>query len=286
MKTAVITGATSGIGFAVAEALAAKGWRVIGVGRTAENCGAARARLLKARPDVDVLYFWGDLSEQNDVHRVADEITGHLDTHCGGRLNALINNAGGVRGRYITTAEGYEIQFALNHLAGFLLTYRLMDALKKGAGRLILTGSGSHRMMRMRWHDIMFQKRYSPLFAYKQSKLAGMLFASEFNRRFAGMGVRAYVVDPGLVDTDIGSKQTSGLVHAFWSLRRRGGVMPETAAASYACLCGEEKTPDGLYYRQCRPRAYSKQADIEDDAKRLFALSERLCGITFEEGVS
>jgi len=195
----------------------------------------------------------------------------------------LINNAGGIRNWYTTTPEGYETQFALNHLAGFLLTHRMLPCLKRGDGRVILTGSGSHKYMKMRWNDVMFEKRYRCLMAYKQSKVAGMLFAAEFNRRYTGEGLRAYVVDPGLVNTDIGSKNTSGFISWFWHKRQKHGVAPKVSAQTYAYLCKKTPEPEALYYYQCKPAKYSRYVDNETDAKRLFELSERLCGIAFGE---
>ena len=279
MKTVVITGATSGIGFEAARAIAAQGMRVIGVGRSAERCDRAKAALLSVMPEANVDYVCGDLSSQRDVHAVADAIISLLGDE---GLWALISNAGGVRSWYTTTADGYEVQFALNHLSGFLLAHRLWPRLKQAGGRVILTGSNSHKMTRMHWKDIMFQRRYSCLMAYKQSKLCNMLFAAELNRRQSA--VKAYVVDPGLVNTDIGSKDTGGLVGAFWKMRRRGGVDPEVPAQTYAFLCSRQPAPEGLYYHNCRPAAYSKRADDAADAKRLFELSERLCGVKFGGG--
>ncbi len=284
MKTAIITGATSGIGFEAAKALAAGGWSVICVGRSKENSESAKTRLLETLPDADITFVYGDLAQQSEVNRVADEISVSLAAR-GGKLDALISNAGGVRNWYTTTEQGYELQFALNHLAGFLLTYRLLPHLVKAGGRLILTGSGSHKHTRIRWNDIMFEKRYSPLYAYKQSKLANMLFANEFNRRFSNLGVRAYVVDPGLVNTDIGSKQTGGLTHLVWELRKKSGVSPERPAQTYQYLCTRPEHPEGLYYHDSVPCAYSRHADSEEYAKRLFELSEQLCGIKFEGSV-
>ena len=279
MKTVVITGATSGIGFEAARAIAAQGMRVIGVGRSAKRCDRAKAALLSVMPEANVDFVCGDLSSQREVHAVADAILSLLGDE---GLWALISNAGGVRSWYTTTADGYEMQFALNHLAGFLLALRLWPRLKKADGRVILTGSNSHKMMRMHWKDIMFQRRYSCLMAYKQSKLCNMLFAAELNRRQSA--VKAYVVDPGLVNTDIGSKDTGGLVGAFWKLRRRGGVGPEVPAQTYAFLCSRQPAPEGLYYHNCRPVAYSKRADDVADATMLFELSERLCGVKFGGG--
>ena len=149
---------------------------------------------------------------------------------------------------------------------------------------MILTGSASHKHMKIHWQDVMYKRRYSCLMAYKQSKLCNMLFANEFNYRFSQSGVRAYVVDPGLVNTNIGNKQTSGIVDRFWSLRKRHGISPDVAAQTYIFLCNCPATPDGFYYRDCQKYEYSKRADDRQDARRLFELSERLCGICFSEG--
>ncbi len=282
MKTIVITGATSGIGFAAAKALAASGARVIGVGRTLDTCKKAQTELLATVPNADITFVQGDLSSQMDVNAVAEQIQTLLAPD--GSLDALINNAGGVRSGYTTTADGYELQFALNHLAGFLLTYRLWDILKKAKGRVIFTGSNSHKKTRIHWNDVMLSKHYGCLKAYKQSKLCNMLFAKEINRRFEDSGVKAFVVDPGLVNTNIGNKQTAGIVSAFWSLRKKHGDSPEYAAQTYAYLCSQMPAPYWLYYHACKPANYDKHADNEQDAKRLFELSEQLCGIRFDGG--
>lgn len=284
MKTVVITGATSGIGFAIAKALTAQGTSVIGVGRAEDRCDAAVRSITETIPSAMVKYFCGDLSQQTEVNRVADEISEYLDKQCNGELDVLINNAGGVRNWYTTTPEGYELQFALNHLSGFLMTYRMLPYLKKSEGRVILTGSNSHKMMKMHWKDIMYQKHYSCLMAYKQSKLCNMLFAKEFNRRFGHSGLAAYVVDPGLVNTNIGQKQTSGIVSWFWGLRSKHGVKPDVPAQTYVYLCNQMPAPKGLYYYLCKKSKYSKRADNAEDANRLFELSEKLCGIKYDGG--
>ena len=281
MKTIVITGATSGIGFETAKLLAAKGFCIIGIGRNEMRCTRAKAAILAAVPDAEVTYFTADLMQQREVNHVAALLTDYIISSCGGQLFALINNAGCARGRYMTTEDGYEQQFALNYLAGFLLTYRLLPLLRAANGRVIMTGSQSHKGSRVHWNDVMLSRHYNPLTAYKQSKLCSTLFAKGLNDRFAKLGVHAYVVDPGLVRTDIGNKDAGGLVNLVWSLRKLGGISPEIPARTYACLCETQDAPSGLYYYLCRERAYSRKVTREN-ADRLFALSEQLCGISYK----
>ena len=125
----------------------------------------------------------------------------------------------------MTTGEGYEQQFALNHLSGFLLTHELLNNLVKGGGSVLITSSGSHKMMKVNWRDIMFQKHYHPLYAYKQSKLCNMLFAYSLNDRFLSHGIRAYGIDPGLVSTDIEAKTPgSSLIISGIGAKRTGST--------------------------------------------------------------
>lgn len=280
MKTAVITGATSGIGFETASLLARKGFRVLGIGHSEENCLKAQERILSENPDAKIAYFWGDLMQQREVLCLSRDVAAYLSENCDGELHVLINNAGCVRSWYATTDEGYEQQFALNHLAGFYLTHGLLPFLKKTKGRVIMTGSKSHKGIKVRWGDVMLSRGYNPLIAYKQSKLCNVLFAKGINDRYAAEGVRAYVVDPGLVNTDIGNKKTGTLVKLIWALRKLQGVPPTVPAKTYAFLCEQEKAPEGLCYYLCRETTYSKQVTSEN-ASRLFALSERLCGICY-----
>ncbi|HAN20066.1 MAG: hypothetical protein A2Y15_05225 [Clostridiales bacterium GWF2_36_10] len=279
MKTVIITGATSGIGFAVCKEMLGLDYNVIGVGHSKEKIEAAKMQLqnefLKK-----VTFFQADLMQQSEVKRLAEELSQHLDEHCEGKLYALINNAGCVRSWYSTTEDGYEQQFALNHLAPFLLTHYMLPYLQKDNGRVLITSSNSHKMMRMHWKDIMYKKGYNPLMVYKQTKLCNMLFAYAINDRFSQSGVMAYGIDPGLVNTDIGLKQTGGLVRLIWSLRKKKGVKPEIPAKTYAWVCSQENTPQGLYYYLCIKKKYSKQVNREN-ADKLFRISEQLCGIKF-----
>lgn len=280
MKTAVITGASSGIGFAASAELIQKGYRIIGIGHDPARCEEAEYKLRMLSADADVTFLCGDLMQQREVERVASQIIQLLQERSENRLDVLINNAGCVRSWYTTTEEGFEQQFALNHLASFLLTYRLLSQLKRAQGRVIFTGSESHKHMRMHWNDLMLTRGYNPLTAYKQSKLANILFAKGLNERYLGDGITSYVVDPGLVCTDIGCKNTGGLVDWVWSRRKKHGVPPEVPAKTYAYLCETNPAPRELYYHLCKPNNYSCQVTHEN-AKKLFALSEKLCGVQY-----
>jgi len=272
MKTVIVTGATSGIGYAICEALLSEGYPVIGIGRSLDRCNTAKMSLQSGKTWAQIQFITADLMQQSDVLRAAREIENMIE-RMGGTLHALINNAGGVRGRYMTTQEGYEQQFALNHLSGFLLTHELMHLIRRDDSSVIFTSSKSHRGTRMNWNDLMFEKRYKPLHAYKQSKLCNMLFVLSLRE----MGVRACGVDPGLVRTDIGSKNSSAIVDLVWKIRKRGGVQPEAPAKIYLDLC--KKGFKGIYYGLgTKERRESCHVNL-DNARKLNDLSLRLCGM-------
>jgi retinol dehydrogenase 12 len=290
MKTILITGATSGIGLAAAEEMAARGWDVLGVGRTEENCDKARQAIRAVYPEARLTFFLADLSSQREINRLSGDVIRYLEQNSGGTLDVLLNNAGTVRNWYMATEDGYETQFAVNHLAGFLLADRLLDALRKSpAGRILTVSSNSHRGARIHWPDIMLRRHYGCLKAYKQSKLCNVLFTQEFNRRETALGdsaVRAFAVDPGLVNTEIGLKGTTGLVSLFWSMRRKYGLSPFQAACTIVCLCKMPAgwQPDGAYFKNCVPVEPDRRGLDPAEGARLWALSAQLCGLAGAAG--
>ncbi len=277
-KTIIITGASSGIGLAAAGALAVRGARVIGVGRSKERCEQARQTILAGTPGARIEFAVADLSSQQAVRGLGAELLERLGS---APLDVLVNNAGAVASWFTPTVDGYELQFAVNHLAPFLLTRELLPALQKaGAARVITTSSRSHRGARIHWGDVMLRRAYFTLTAYRQSKMANVLFSAEFNRRYGGNGLRAYAADPGLVKTDIGLKGTGGLVSLVWGLRARGGKPPEHGAATIVHLAADTLEDEAaVYWKDSRPLAPDPYALREDEARRLWELSERLCGL-------
>lgn len=277
-KIVVITGATSGIGFAVMRRLLWEGFAIFAIGSRAERSKAAQTRILSELPNADLTFFSADLSSQKAVRALADEIIQALIQKNGGSFYALINNAGGVRNRYTTTPEGFEYTFALNHLSGFLLTYLLRPYFLGGV--LLFTSSYAHKRMRIHWNDIMFEHFYSVLFSYKQSKLANVMTVIELKKRLKSDGIHVFAIDPGLVKTEIGDKGTKGLARLIWTLTKQRGTSAELPALTYSYLLHHPEAA-GLYYKNCQPVRYNPQADRTDQTSRLFELSEQLCSIRF-----
>ena len=205
-KTIVVTGATSGIGFSTARQLALQGANVIGIGRSIDSCSLAESQIKSISPAGKIRYYKADLSLQSEVRSLASRISKAVRTTGEDKLDWLINNAGVFYFWRTVTLEGFEMQWAVNHLAPFLLTHELMPALKRSSRpRVVTVSSNSHYRARLKWDDIQLQRRYNGLRAYQQTKLANVLFSTEFNRR-SNSKIKAFAADPGLVYTDIGTK--------------------------------------------------------------------------------
>jgi retinol dehydrogenase-12 len=279
-RTCVITGASAGIGWETAAILAAAGAQVIGVGRDPARCRAARAGLKRRTGSADIDFEVADLASQQEVRALARRLS---ERHP--RVDVLINNAGAFTSTYQESPDGIELQFAVNHLAGFLLTRELFPLLAASdAARVIGVSSGSHLAGRIRWDDVGMRRRYFGLAAYDQSKLAVVMFCRELARRLGpGSRIDTYSVDPGLVKTDIGAKRTGFIVRTAWRLRTRRGVSPQHAAASVAFLamdpCVAGKT--GLYWKERQPIPSSDASTRGEDTRLLWEMSERLCGVDF-----
>jgi len=285
-KTYVVTGATSGIGYATTKRLAEAGAHVIGIGRSAERCATAEQTLQKVCANPMVKYITVDLSRQAEVRQAAAQIKEQL-SHWGRlSLNGLVNNAGAFTYWFTLTPDGVETQWAVNHLAPFLLTRLLTPELQAaGGGRVVTVSSDSHNGAHIRWDDPQLRRRYNGLGAYGVTKLANILFTLELNKRADGTGIHAFAADPGLVKTDIGMKGTPGLVSWVWKIRRSGGTPPEVPAQGIFYLLTDPSLMDTeeIYWKDSRPRRASRAALDPVEAARLWEYSERMCGIS-EEG--
>lgn len=273
-KTAVITGASAGIGKASAMELGRKGWRIIGVGRNPARCGEAKTELEGEGVDVDFLR--GDFDSMAEVKRIAGEIAELTD-----RVDVLVNNAGGVRDKRYATPDGLEVTFATNHLAPFLLTRELLAILqatakKHGEARVIAVSSSAHEHFpAMNFADLQFEQGFSTGAAYCQAKLANLLFSRELSRRYASGGIVAQTMHPGIIASNFYSYGDESMKS---HLDEKGGNPPEHAARTIAWMatspdCGE---PGGRYFHEQAEAEAKPQARDDEAAKRLWEESEEI----------
>ncbi len=280
-KVIMITGSTSGIGLAAAKELGKKGFDIIGVGRSEEKCYKAIEQIREEIVNAKVRYFVADLSVQSEIRRMCDEVSEYLDQNYGGRLDCLVNNAGVFTTYYTLTKEGFEMQFAVNHLSHFLVTDLMMPMLEKlDNPKVLTTSSGSHYGAKIDFDNLMLTKNYSQLRQYKRTKLMNVLFTYELNRRYKDVkNFAAYAVDPALVNTSMGDKNTNGLAKLIWSIRKNKGVSPEEGAKTIVYLASADVNgfSDRFYYKDCRYKNPNKRGLDEADAGRLWEISKRYC---------
>ena len=284
-KIYVITGATSGIGYAAAEKLAASGAALICVGRSPERCQSACERIKKQTGNTSIEYIVADLSIQAEVHTLAARIKEVMDVQARSWLDGLVNNAGLFSYWLTLTPDGIEKTWAVNHLAPFLLTHLLLPYLKAAPrARVVTVSSDSHYGAHIHWKDPQLLHSYFGLTAYQTTKLANVLFSLELGKRLASTNVTPFALDPGLVNTDIADKGTPAIVKWIWKIRRGSGTSPELPARSIKYLLNDpsiDHSPS-VYWKDCQPKKPSKAALDEQAAARLWLLSEKLCGLKDE----
>jgi len=284
-KTIVISGATSGIGLAAARKMAQHGAQVIGIGRSPQRCRQAEEEVRAAAAGAQVRYLVADFSRLAEVRALVPQVRATLGEWQTESLDALVNNAGVVSPTYIRTEDGLELTAAVTHFAHFLLTQALLpELLAAPHGRVITVSSKSHygAHLNLRWLNR--PPLYFILWAYQSAKLCNVLFTYEFNRRFRQTRLRAFALDPGLVDTAIGQKSKSGLVGLVWKLRRGGGASPEVPAAALCRMAADpalQKVEEYYWLRSYQPQPPSRAARDARLAAGLWQLSEELCGVVF-----
>jgi retinol dehydrogenase 12 len=277
----IISGATSGIGWQAALRFAEQGCTVVGIGRSAAKCREADDSIRWQVPQADLHYVLADLSLQSQVRHAAQDIRVLLKQRGHEHIDLLINNAGTYSGKLTYTEEGFERTLAINHLAPFLLTHELLPLLQKAdSARILTVSSGSH------YHTWLSIKRlnrpllFTGLWAYKTTKLCNVLFTQAFNQQYADSGVRAYAVDPGLVNTNIGFKGTGWLSRWVWSLRQQKGTSPDVPVRTMLHLAQmENQYNSSTYWKDCRPKTPSRTARNTHLAEALWQASQRWCGI-------
>lgn len=272
-KQCLVTGGTNGIGLIAARELAKQGASVVIVGRNPQKTEQTVESLRKETGSSNITSLVGDMSSMADVRRVARE---YAASHS--RLDVLLNNAGAFFGQRLVTKDGYEMTFALNHLGYYLLTRELMDLLKRSApARVVSVSSGAQNMGRLNFDDLMEENKFSGQRAYNNSKLANVLFTFELSRKLQGTGVTANCVHPGIVDTNFGKENPTGLMKFLLAIAGPFMLTPEQGADTLIWLSSspEVEGVTGKYFVKRKESRVNRQARDAAACARLWEMSEQ-----------
>jgi len=273
-KVCIITGANSGIGKATAFGLAKMNAVVIMLCRNKETGEDAQKEIISESGNKNVDLLICDLSSQKQIRSFVDEFKQKYQN-----LHVLINNAGVMAAKRKLSVDGFEMNFAVNHLAPFLLTNLLLDVLRKSSpSRIVNVSSGSHKMAKIDFDDLQSEKKKHRLFrVYGKSKLAFMLFSYELSRMLDGTGVTVNTLHPGVANTNLGremSKIGQGFGKLFFKSPEKGA---ETSI--YLASSPEVEGITGKYYIKNQQKDSSKESYNIEDAKRIWEISSRLTNL-------
>jgi NAD(P)-dependent dehydrogenase (short-subunit alcohol dehydrogenase family) len=274
-RVGVVTGASAGIGLYTALGLVRTGMRVIMTGRDRDRTEAARRFVAARVQDASVETALADFASLAAVRHLADEILGRSE-----RLDVLVNNAGLFSPKYQLSEDGYEMTFAVNHLAPFLLTNLLLDRLKASApARIVTVASRAHRGQRIDLATIAGRRDWSMTKAYGRSKLCNILFTRELARQLEGTGVTAVCLHPGVVATSLA--QRGGISELGWRLAKPFMVSVEKGAETSLFLSAmPDPRPFNGGYVFGKALAQTDPAARDDGmASSLWEESARLVGL-------
>jgi NAD(P)-dependent dehydrogenase (short-subunit alcohol dehydrogenase family) len=284
-KVVVVTGATSGIGRVAAEKLAGMGARLVIVARDRARGAATLERLRSINRAAAHTIHYADLSRLAEMKRVAAEIAGAEP-----RIDVLVNNAGALFGSRQVTEDGFELTFATNHLAYFVLTLGLLERLRASApSRIINTSSNAHEKATLDFDDLQSAKAYDarlwrtlwsggPGFkVYALSKLCNILFTRELARRLDGSRVTVNCFHPGFVDTRFGD-ESGGFISFGIRAAKNLAISPEKGAETLVYLASSPDVAQvaGEYFYRCRPAKPTRRAQDDAAARRLWQETARL----------
>jgi NAD(P)-dependent dehydrogenase (short-subunit alcohol dehydrogenase family) len=274
VRVAVITGATSGIGKAIAVGLAAAGLETVIVSRSAER-GAAAAAEIARKSGHQVRVVIGDLASQSSVRTAASEILDGCPS-----VHVLVNNAGLISRRREITEDGFEASLAVSHFGHYTLTGLLMPALlNSDQARIVNLASSAHYLGDMRWNDLRMEQWYDPITAYGRAKLANVLFTMALARRLGGTRVTTTAVHPGAIRSGLWRAippPFRWIINAVLPSAEQGAVTPLFLAIDPATA-----GVNGEYWAGGKRRSISPVARDVEEQERLWALSRDLTGVTY-----
>ena len=289
-RTAVVTGASSGLGRETARALASRGASVVLAVRDPNGKGEAAAAALREQvPDASFDLVELDLTSLDRVREAAKAVLADHE-----RIDLLVNNAGVMAAPLGRTAEGHELQFGTNHLGHFLFTNLLLPAVTASApARIVNLTSAGHQSSDIVWDDVDYERRpYDKWEAYGQAKTANILFTVELDRRLAARGVHAYAVHPGMIVTELGRHLNRDDIKGMGErAKARGTTLPayktaeQGAATTVWCATAPELADvGGVYCEDCHVSDNHAPWVLDGaSASRLWDLSQRLVGEEFPE---
>jgi NAD(P)-dependent dehydrogenase (short-subunit alcohol dehydrogenase family) len=290
-RTAVVTGANTGIGFQTARALAEHGASVVLACRDAAKAKAAADRITATAPAAKVSTLRLDLASLASVHAANDSLR---SSHA--RLDLLINNAGVMMPPRGQTEDGFELQLGINHLGHFAFTGLVLDLLLATPGsRVVTVASPAHQRGRINFDDLQSERRYHRMAAYGQSKLANLLFTYELQRRLAAAGAQtiALAAHPGASRTELNRHLPAialvrgrewGIWRPITQSPQQGTLSILRAAADPHARGGDYYGPHGRFQYKGYPVlvASSARSHHADAQRRLWQESERLTGVTYQ----
>lgn len=272
-RVCLVTGASSGIGFETAKALAAQGATLVAVCRSRERGEASLARIRAETGNADLHLALADLSSQASIRQLSKDLLARWP-----RIHVLVNNAGVVEIGRRLTADGLESVFAVNHLGYFLLTLLLLDRLKESApARIVNVSSDAHRFAKFDLGNLQGEKGWSFMRQYGVSKLCNILFTRELARRLEGSRVTVNCLHPGAVATGLGqnngwwAKALTRALRPFFLTAARGADTSIWLATS-----PEVEGQSGGYYVKRRPAKPTADATDAGNATALWAHSAQL----------
>lgn len=274
-RVCLVTGASDGHGRAVAKTLARLGADVVLLGRSPEKCRRVQAEI-EGECGKSPLILLCDLSSREEIDRAAAEYLAS-----GRSLHVLVNNAGLVSQAREENAEGIETTLAVNYLATFQLSLRLLPRLREsGAARIVNISSDTYRIASLDLDDLQMQRGYSFMRAYGRSKLAIVYFTLELARRLGDAGVTVNAVDPGPIASNIGANNT-GLAYRIAGPLIKGLFPSAERAARTALMVATDPTlgdATGGYWRSRKRREHPLDFDAEL-SERLWRMSAELTGV-------
>ncbi|MCR4703856.1 MAG: SDR family oxidoreductase [Saccharofermentans sp.] len=270
-KTAIVTGANSGMGMATARSLLDEGATVVMLCRSEKRGKEAYKKLLSDGNSRTYLIL-ADLGDYESIRQFVQQFKSMFQ-----RLDILVNNAGFISLDRQETQEGLERQFGINHIGHFLLTTSLLDVMGNGS-RIVNVASGAHKTGKIHFDDINLHKGFNVIKAYSQSKLANVLFTRELARRVADRGITVNCCHPGAVATNIGIDRETGFGKTVTGLLKPFFQTPEEGARTAIFLATDESVKDitGEYFYKCKIAKSSKRSKDMELAKKLFEFSEEL----------